>query len=744
MPVQNLVQRAFAAGELGPAFHARADLDLYARALKTCRNFTVLRSGGVANRAGTRFIAEAKDSTGLVKLYPWVFTAAGDSTLIEAGDEYFRFYKNGAPVLVTEVDAYDGGDSYVVGDLVSDSGANFYCIADAAPGDDPTDPAFWYPLTGDIYEIPTPYAAESFNSPGPLRFSQNGAEILITHTAYRPAILANLAGVNDPNPKWTLTPLVTAPGIPAPAGLGATAGGTGGGLAPSYVVTAVMAETLEESLPSTPAAIVNGDPPTEAAPNMLAWTTVTGAVEYRIYLDPYGNGVFGYIGTALGQVTYADTGFAADFLNTPPQARDLFATTLNYPEVCAHYQQRRIVAYTDNQPATLWTSRTGFPKNFSIRSPLQDDDAITATLAGTDMNVIRHVLGLRRLVVLTDGGEFVARGDAQGALTPLSIASLDQPGYNGASRAFPAIVGSTAIYVGSTGNTVRRLLFDETVADGLTGGDLTIFAGHLFEDYTLGRLAFQRAPASIVWSTRSDGTLLGLTYLPEDNTFGWHRHDTAGGVIEDICVVPEADGDVLYMVVAREIDGEDLRYIEKLERRPLQFTDANVADEAFFVDCGITYEGTSTVDIDGLDHLEGLAVYALAGGLVQGPFTVSDGAITLTTAATVAHVGLRITAHLETLDLDVHGTGLRDRVKRVQSLGVIVQASKSGFYAGRTTSTLRRFRRESFLPATGIFSGYSEVNLDAAFESTGRTIIAHTDPTPLTILGLIPRFEVGG
>src|SRR5689334_7338637 len=103
-PLNSLVQRAFAAGELAPAFAARADTARYTFGLKTCRNALVQRSGGVANRPGFRFVAAVKDSTQPTLLYRWVFTAADASILIEVGDEYLRFYQDGVRLTVSGAD----------------------------------------------------------------------------------------------------------------------------------------------------------------------------------------------------------------------------------------------------------------------------------------------------------------------------------------------------------------------------------------------------------------------------------------------------------------------------------------------------------------------------------------------------------------------------------------------------------------------------------------------------------------
>jgi len=742
MALTPVIQRAFSAGEIAPGLGARADLPLFAAGLRTCRNFLVQKTGGIANRPGTRFVAQAKESAGLVKLYRWEFTAAEASVLIEAGDQYFRFYQNGVPITVSGVDHWDVATNYIVGDLVELDHTHFYCVADNVA--DPPPSAAWYALEDDIYEIPTPYTAGSFDSPGPLRFTQNGALITITHTAYAPRELANLTGTGAP--RWTLTLLVLAPAIAAPANFTWTPGipGPSGGHTYAYQITAVAESNYEESLPTTPDSAAGVGEPTLLLPNALSWDAVTGAKEYRIYLDPFENGTFGYIGTATDQVTFKDVGFAPDFSLTPPVDRQPFPGALDWPELSASYQQRRMFAYTDNKPATVWCSRVGFLRNFTIRSPLQDDDAVEFTAVSNTLEVIRHLVALRRLIMLTSGGEWIVRGDADGAVTPTTIA-LDQVGYAGASRVIPVVIGNAVIYVQARGSVVRDLQFDavRSVTDpSLNGRDLTTIAGHLFEGYTIGRLAFALVPHSIVWAVRSDGTLLGMTYLTEDNTWGWHRHDTAGGLFEDVCVVPEDDEDMVYVVVQRTIDGQSVRYIERLTRR---FVTAETLEDAVFVDCAVTYDGSPTTSLTGLDHLEGEEVVAFTDGTaVQGPFTVEGGAITLTTAASVAQVGLAITAQAETLNLDVQGTAVRGTRKRVQSVIALVEASVGGFYAGPDEDHLFVQRRELWQPATGLLAGQMEVNLTCTFGDGGRVVLQHTAPTPLTIVGVIPRFEPGG
>lgn len=301
------------------------------------------------------------------------------------------------------------------------------------------------------------------------------------------------------------------------------------------------------------------------------------------------------------------------------------------------------------------------------------------------------------------------------------------------------MVGASIVYAQARKAFVRELTLASQPQYGYGGRDLTTLAVHLFKGHTIVDMDYAYEPDSIVWCVRDDGVLLGCTYLRNDEVLAWHRHDTLHGSFEQVCVLAEDTEDAVYVVVNRTIESGTVRYIERLAARE----DVTIAD-AIFLDSALTKDGASSVTVTGLDHLEGESVYALADGLVQGPFTVSSGDITLTTAAVKVHVGLRITAQLETLALDVQGTAIRGTRKRIQALTALVSGAVRRFYAGPDENHLFLTRPEAWQSATGIEAGSFETNLTAAFTSEGRTVIQHTDPTPLTILGLIPHFEIGG
>lgn len=571
----DLIQRSFAGGEIAPALYGRADQVKYQTGLKKARNFVILKHGGAGMRGGTEFIAEVKTSSLATYLAKFVFN--NDQTyVIEAGNQYFRFIRDGAQIVVSGVAAYNGATAYEVSDLVSSAGVNYYCIA-ATTGNAPPNATYWYALTGDIYEIPTPYVTADLST---LQLVQSGDVVTIVHPSYAPRDLTR-AGHTD----WTLAGKAFAPGIIEPPSISNSgAAGTGGD---AWVVTAVAAETYEESVASS--STETSATATSGAPILVSWTAVAGAQEYNVYKR--NNGIYGFIGAAASN-SFSDNGRVADMSQTPPIARNPFATTDYYPSCVTYYQQRLMFANQNADTEKIFASRSGMFENFTTTSPLQPDDAVTFRIAGRQVNAVRHMLDLGILVVLTQSGEWLIEGDASGALAADQPANPRQIGYSGASPVPPVVVSDSIVFLQARASVLRDLRYTVESGGGSAsykGRDLTVYAGHLFLNKTITRLDYAQNRNSVVWGVRSDGVMLGMTYLTDHEIWGWHQHDT-DGTIEDVCVVPEGEVDAEYLIVNRTINGATKRYIERMSSR--DFTDIEV--DARFLDSFLTYDGRNT------------------------------------------------------------------------------------------------------------------------------------------------------
>lgn len=329
--------------------------------------------------------------------------------------------------------------------------------------------------------------------------------------------------------------------------------------------------------------------PTAAAPHVLTWDDENGPANSNTFYNIYKeiDGVFGYIGIARGG-TFSDVGYSPNVDSQPPFPNNPFVGAGNYPAAVTYFQQRILYTGSNNEPETTRGSRTGLFTNFTTSAVLQDDDALTFTLIGRQVNRMKDLLDIGKLVALTEAGVWSIEGDGAGIITPTAI-NPKQRSYIGSSSLSPLVVGGNALYVQARGSAVRDLSY-ELQSDGYRGNDLTIFSSHLVEGYTISDWAYQEIPNSIVWIVRSDGTLLGLTYVLDQQVIGWHRHDT-DGAFENVCSIPEGTEDAVYVVVERTIGSSTKRYIERLNTR---FVTSETIADFVGMDCALSYDGRNT------------------------------------------------------------------------------------------------------------------------------------------------------
>lgn len=719
------LQRSFSGGEITPELYGRLDLDKFQTGLATCKNGVVLPHGPVQNRPGTVFIRQVKDSADATVVLPFYYSAE-QSYALELGDGYLRVHTEGATLLVAPA-AYSGVTAYVVGNLVVSGGVNYYCIAPTT-GNAPPNATYWYPMpAGNLFEMPTPYAsADLFD----LQIAQSADVFTIVHPSYAPRELRRLGATY-----WTLTAISFVPIQAAPTGVSATPTGTGS-VSYQYVVTALADSDLEESFGSTASAAVTNNLATAGNYNTINWTGASGAVRYNVY--KLSNGLYGYIGQASG-TSFKDDNITADVTRTPPEDNNPFTGVGEYPAAVGYFEGRRWFGGSNNKPQNLWGTRSGTESNMSRSIPLRDDDAITVRLLSRAASRVRHILPITELLLLTSESEWRVSGANSDVLTPTSI-GYRAVGYTGAAVPQPVITQDAVIYSQDRGGRLREMAY-VWEKQSYSSVDLSILAPHLFDAYTVRQLAFTRAPHTTVWAVRSDGVLLGVTYAPEHKVRAIHWHQTLGE-IESVASVVNGTEETLYLVVKRAIDGADVRYIEYLHSR--RFT---AVEDAFFVDCGLTYDGTPTTTLTGLDHLEGEEVSVLADGFwVQG-LVVTSGAILLPEAASVIHVGLPYTMDLKTLPLSLEmEAGAQGIEKNINQVAFRVNES-SHIQAGPDYDRLRTYAQRTTEPygsPPALLSQAIDLVIDPDWNTDGQVVIRQSAPLPITVLGLVLDAALGG
>lgn len=475
-----------------------------------------------------------------------------------------------------------------------------------------------------------------------------------------------------------------------------------------------------------------------------AWViTVVNATQftYESVTDSTDNAVTGT--ASIPQLSIIDDNVLPDTSATPPE--DIIALNAganDYPAATTYHEQRRWFAGTNDKPQVLWATRTGTESNLTSSIPSREADGMELRIASSQYNKIRHLVALSDLIAFTAGGEFRIYSDNAPAITPTSV-TIKPQGYAGASNVQPVVTTGSILYVQAQGSRVRELSYSWE-ANSYRTVDASIMAPHRFNGRELKDLTYSRAPDSIAWAVRNDGVLLGMTYVPDQQVYGWHAHDTTDGLFESVCVVPEDNEDVLYAVVRRTIGASQLRYIERLRSR--MFT---AQEDAFFVDSGLTYDGTPVTTLSGLAHLEGKQVDILTDGAVHPRRTVTGGAVTLDYAASVVHIGLPMTSDLRTLPLAMEGAAAAGQgtAKNVNKVHLRVSQS-SVIKAGPTFDRLREYPARAVSDPYGsppaLRDGELALSVDPSWNQDAAICVRQDLPLPLTVLSMTLEIQSGG
>jgi hypothetical protein len=761
-----MLKPSFAAGELSPAMYGRTDIAKYDVGAAKLENFIVLRYGGVQNRAGTKYLATTAGNKKAV-LLPFRYNVE-QNFIIEFTAGKIRFYTQGE--LVTKDGApYEISNDYTEEELES---LKYTQSADVMFLVQPNHP----PATLTRYANDNWTFERMDITGGPFADSELTAESTTTITASATTGEVTLTASADIFTADMVDDLIALTHFVDSDYKKGTPSANGTNLIVSVLPhSSVYVEsfgfwdgnfTLEkyDRLTEQWVKIRSQSGNRSQNYNMTEENDSDEITQYRVTSTEFNTDVWsgeneqqrGYITIQAFGNDYTGhvliTGYTSATQVTGTVKKQLASTEATkdyqfaswsqkngFPTCAGFFEDRLVFAGSKAEPQTFWASKTGDYYNFGTSIPALDNDAITATLNGGQMNGIKAIIAFGEMILLTAGGEYKVTGNGK-PITGENVLSQAQE-YRGISDVLPVTVGSRIVYLQQQGNLIRDLAYSYDV-DKYTGDDLNLLASHLFERHKITSMTYQQTPNSIVWCTRDDGVLLGLTYLKEQDVYAWHQHSTAHGKFINVCAISGPQEDELYCVVEREGN----YYVERMVAREASAE----PEDQYFVDSGITVSGnTKTNEVTGLDHLEGLKVAILADGNVQPLQTVTDGKITLKRAYSKIHVGLPIHAEMQTLPLEFNaedGTFM-SRKKRVSALMAMFKDSRGGLYGiGDGPKNEFKWRStEKWGEPIALFTGKKKMPVPQAnWNETVMVTISQEDPLPLTILSLVPQIEAGG
>ena len=765
--------RSFAGGEITPEMFGRVDLAKFQTGLQKCLNFITLPHGPAARRPGTQFCGNAGRpvATSAGWLVPFIYSDSLSFVLCFQTDGSFIAYSNGGPSLTTPINVtgISGTTDQVLTVGVSlgvpgiSTGDAVYITGSSQAYQALVLTSFTlklrHPITNAVVTLPAGAGTGQIQAANKVtagtaylsgvdwstvRYAQNGNLLTLTtgtNQAVQISIVLIATQVN-----WSVVPCTFATTQAAPIGLTITptVAVATNLTSTTYVVTALAADGVTESLASGSASGSNNL--TLAGNfNTISWTAAAGATRYYVYKRR--GGVFGYIGQTTG-TSIVDDNILPDTTVTPPESTlTLNDTTGNYPRAVTYYERRRVFAGTDNNPQTVWATRNAAESNLTTSVPSRDDDAMQFTIAAQQRSQIQHLVPLTDIVALTTSGEYRIFSDGGPALSPSTL-SVKAQGFSGASPVQPALTERTALYVQARGARVRELGYDPNGTGVFRSTDVTLLSPHLVNGHTIKQLAYTRSPESILWALREDGVLLAMTYVPDQQVYGWHQH-TTNGLVQSIAVVPESGADVLYMVVSRTLpqaDGSSTTrsYVERLTQRVF-----SAQTDAWFVDAASRYSGTAVTTISGLSHLENQTVQVFADGAVGTSKVVTGGAITLDTPASKVTVGLGYVSDLVTLPLAYEGAPAAGQAMRKNVNTVFLRvAQSSAAKAGPNFSELREYPARQVSDPWDSPPAFRSAELDIAIDPSwsvdGAVCVRQDLPLPLTIVSMALDTAHGG
>ena len=407
-----------------------------------------------------------------------------------------------------------------------------------------------------------------------------------------------------------------------------------------------------------------------------------------------------------------------------------------WPQTVTFFEDRLMFGGNTAQPDTIWGSVTSFYDNMTAGP--DDDEALIFTLSSRQVNVIEWIIGKDKLLIGTSGAEWTIAGGTDEPLTPSNAIAKQHSTYGSASLQ-AGIANESILFFQRGAEKMRELAYNWEL-DSYVAPDMTILA-NLVTNGGVAETSFQRTPNSILWCVRNDGELPVFSYERKENVTAWSRMVTADSTgdsdFESIAVITGSPEDEVWVVVERTMagvnSGNPVRYVEQFQPRDF----GSDADDAYYVDCGITYDSTATTTITGLAHLEGETVSVLGDGVVLGDEVVVSGQITIDTSSSTVQVGLPYEIHLRTMPLSWVGGGttIQGMQKRISE--VIPNWYNSGdFSVGRDVSTL------GTINITGQTTSQDRITFPPGYDRNGYIYVYQKSPEPLTLLALAIEFDV--
>lgn len=566
----NTLINNFSGGELGRSLFNRYELPAYKSGLSRCYNFLPLLQGPAMFRPGFEFIARTRKN--LVPWYvPFVFNDE-QSYILNLVDEEMTFMDDDGLVLetgqnITNITSANPGvitiathnfsdDDEVfisgIGGTMDELNGRFFTVDNATTntftltdifGNAVDTSSLSYTSGGvaaRVYAITTPYADTDLPE---IQLAQEADVAYMVDGYHEPRKLSRLASNS-----WTLNTF----------------------------------DRVND--PFLTASISNI---TQANPGVITTSAAHGLVDDEIV----------HIRSIAGMTELNDNTYQAVVISTTTFSLKTLAGAAVDTSGYSAYSSGGKIFSADDQPSAVGL----YGGRVMYGGPARNPDGLYGTRGPTDEGVkqyedftvgtdandgVRFFISstqntLERIEWFAGSSQFLGVGglsdvykvtgaDGDGyAITGTSI-DAKPTGSFGVSSVVPTRLGPSIFYV-ERGRQVLNSFEYDLYNDGYTSIDQNILNPEITNN-KIKQLAFQRGTPDFIWSIDDEGKLLSLTYKATESISAWAQHELAGvnSKVLTIAVEPQANGqDNLWIAVERTINGQTIRYIEKLAKDPV-------------------------------------------------------------------------------------------------------------------------------------------------------------------------------
>ena len=761
-------QTNFTAGEISPLLYGRVDIDRYPNGAEEIFNATILPHGGAARRPGSYFVAAAKNSNIACRLRHFKVSAFA-AYVIEFGNGYARFHTNrgrveigGSPVEIVL--------PYTTADLpelrFAQSGDMLFITHDSYP------PRLIKRTSASTFET----EVMTFEN-GPWE-NVNTSDVTMTASA-----ASTLGNVTITASAATFT----AADVGRMIALydetqnrnSATAYPKGALFYTdrqdiNRVWRVVLAGTTEVYSGSGTVPLYNLNSPTDEGDyvkdgtarlqylgrgkSVWGWGRITGYTSPTVVtVDVKDAFAPGFPSTRQTEnSTSRRNRNTTTFPGTAPTVHwklGAWGATNGYPRTVCFFQQRTWWGGTVARPQGVWSSQSGDFYNMGSTEPdgiVIDTNGVAYDIDDDESNSILWMLATwKGIAIGTASGEHLlsASSAAQQAVTPSNV-YIRRASDRGSDQDVPALrAGIAAMFIQRGGRKLREMTYDLSI-DAYSTTPASLISEHI-TGTGIRDAALQEEPDGTLWLVRDDGVLAQLTYDAEQQVRGWARTQIAGGEVESVAVVPAPDGktDDVYVAVKRTIGGAVVRYIEVLRAPFRAMMDGDTG--GFFVDCGLTYDGTAATTFTGLGHLEGATVQICADGAYRGTAVVSGGSVSIEApAASLVHIGLGYETRVTPLPIEAgaqSGTA-QGAMKKTTDCHVRLFETRGAEIGvdGTYVRIQQRSPQDNVNEALPLYSGLHRVEgpVPIQWDRVAGLTIRQAEPLPMTVLAVVRTVTV--